>query len=150
MAPRPPLPPGPFLLVGLARSGGPPVLRALGEEVIGCDNSPVGRRRVAAPLRAVGAAVHDSTDGLELLDGVATVVRAPGVPLDAPVVRAACRHGMAVLGELELGWLLVPNELIAITGSNGKTTTTAMARRLLQAAGRDAEAAGNIGRRSAR
>ena len=64
MARRPPLPPGPFLVVGLARSGRAvgPVLRALGEEVTGCDAGAVDAAVLAA-LESAGVAVHESTDG---------------------------------------------------------------------------------------
>ena len=68
--------------------------------------------------------VHAHSDGVALLDGVGTVVKSPGVPQEAPVIRAARARGIVVLGELELGWRLLPNDVIAITGSNGKTTTT--------------------------
>ncbi len=146
MARRPPLPPGPFLVVGLARSGGAvgTVLRALGEEVTGCDAGAVDAAVLAA-LESAGVAVHESTDGRELLDGVATVVKSPGVPQDAPVVRAARERGLLVLGELELGWRLVPNDVIAITGSNGKTTTTELVGQIHREAGLPVAVAGNVG-----
>jgi UDP-N-acetylmuramoylalanine--D-glutamate ligase len=146
MARRPPLPPGPFLIVGLARSGRAlgPVLRALGEEVTGCD-SGTADAAVLAELEAAGIVAHESTDGVELLDGVATVVKSPGVPQGAPVVRAARERGLAVVGELELGWRLVPNDVIAITGSNGKTTTTELVGQIHREAGVPVAVAGNVG-----
>jgi UDP-N-acetylmuramoylalanine--D-glutamate ligase len=146
MASRPPLPPGPFLIVGLARSGRAlgPALRARGEEVTGCDSGPADAA-VAAEFEAAGIAVHESTDGVELLDGVATVVKSPGVPQDAPAVRAARERGLLVVGELELGWRLVPNDVIAITGSNGKTTTTELVGQIHREAGVPVAVAGNVG-----
>jgi UDP-N-acetylmuramoylalanine--D-glutamate ligase len=143
---RPPLPPGPFLIVGLARSGRAlgPVLRALGEEVTGCD-SGAADAAVLAELEAAGIAAHESTDGVGLLDGVATVVKSPGVPQEAPVVRAARERGLLVVGELELGWRLMPNEVIAITGSNGKTTTVELAGQIHREAGLPVVVAGNVG-----
>src|SRR5215211_7262013 len=146
VAPRPPLPPGPFLIVGLARSGRAAgrVLRALGEQVIGCDAGAVDPA-VAGELEAAGVAVHGSSDGVGLLDGVGTLVKSPGVPLEAAVVRAARARGMAVIGELELGWRLVSNELIAITGSNGKTTTTELVGQIHREAGLPVAVAGNVG-----
>src|SRR5829696_4804755 len=146
MASRPPLPPGPFLIVGLARSGRAlgPALRARGEEVIGCDRGPADAA-VAAELEDAGVPVHESTHGVDLLDGAATVVKSPGVPQDAPVVRAARERGLLVVGELELGWRLVPNDLIAITGSNGKTTTTELVGRIHREAGVPVAVAGNVG-----
>ena len=146
MARRPPLPPGPFLIVGLARSGRAVAraLRARGERVVGCDAGAVdGAAR--DELERAGVAVHESTGGPALLDGVATVVKSPGVPQDAPVVQAARARGLPVVGELELGWRLVPNDVIAITGSNGKTTTTELVGQIHRAAGVPVAVAGNVG-----
>ena len=143
---RPPLPPGPFLLVGLARSGRAAglILRALGEQVTGCDGAAVAPE-ARAELEAAGVAVHEHSDGVALLDGVGTVVKSPGVPGEAAVIRAARARGIVVLGELELGWRLLPNPLIAITGSNGKTTTTELVAAMHRAAGLPVAAAGNVG-----
>ena len=143
---RPPLPPGPFLLVGLARSGRAAgrALRARGQEVTGCDSGPVGAP-ARAELEAAGVAVHEGTDGLALLAGVRTLIKSPGVPQSAPVVRAARERGVRVLGELELGWRLVPNDVIAITGSNGKTTTTELVGRIHREAVVPVAVAGNVG-----
>ena len=93
---RPPLPPGPYLVVGLARSGlaAGRLLAARGEPVVGVDSR-------AAPENAPFP-THVG-DGLELLDGVAAVVKSPGVPPRAAVVAAARERGLPVLGELELG-----------------------------------------------
>ena len=81
---RPPLPPGPFLIVGLARSGRAAALalRARGEEVTGCDGGRVDAGAIGELERA-GAAVHESTDGVELLAGVRTLVKSPGVPAES-------------------------------------------------------------------
>jgi UDP-N-acetylmuramoylalanine--D-glutamate ligase len=146
MSPRPPLPPGPFLVVGLARSGRAAslVLRVRGEEVTGCDSGPVDAAAVAE-LEAAGVAVHESSDGLELLDEVRTVVKSPGVPQSAPVVRAARERGVLVIGELELGWRLLPNAVVAITGSNGKTTTSELVGQIHREAGIPVAVAGNVG-----
>src|SRR5829696_497891 len=143
---RPPLPPGPFLLAGLARSGRAAglILRALGEEVTGCDGAAVAPD-ARMELEAAGVRVHERTDGVALLAGIRTVVKSPGVPQEASVIRAARARGIVVIGELELGWRLVPNELIAITGSNGKTTTTELVAAMHRAAGIPVAAAGNVG-----
>ena len=67
--------------------------------------------------------MHAPAEGVELLAGASTVVKSPGVPNDAPVVAAGLRQGKRVVGELEIGWRLLPNAFVAVTGSNGKTTT---------------------------
>jgi UDP-N-acetylmuramoylalanine--D-glutamate ligase len=144
--PRPPLPPGPYLVVGLARSGvaAALALRSLGAEVVGCDSGavPDGRR---AELEAARVPVHAGVSGLELLGGVGTIVKSPGVPAQAPVVAAAREAGIGVIGELELGWRLVANETIAVTGSNGKTTTVELIGHLHRTAGLPVVVVGNVG-----
>src|SRR4051794_30888882 len=143
---RPPLPPGPFLVVGLARSGvaAAVALRAAGADVTGCDAAAVGEEGRAA-LADAGVPFREGSDGLELLDGIATLVKSPGVPQEAAVVQAARARGVPVVGELELGWRLVPNEVVAITGSNGKTTTTELVGAVHRAAGHPVAVAGNVG-----
>jgi UDP-N-acetylmuramoylalanine--D-glutamate ligase len=143
---RPPLPPGPFLVVGLARSGraAARLLRNLGANVVGTDGGAVDAD-VRAELEAAGVPVHAPDDGLRLLDGVRTLVKSPGVPQEAAVVRAARQRGIAVIGELELGWRLTPGDVIAITGSNGKTTTTELVGWIHREAGLPVAVAGNVG-----
>jgi UDP-N-acetylmuramoylalanine--D-glutamate ligase len=139
---RPPLPPGPFLVVGLARSGAAAarMLRAHGE-VIGCDAADPEAAR-ALP----GVEVHLQSDGLELLRRARTVVKSPGVPREAPVVAEALRRGVPVLGELELAWRLLPNRFLAVTGTNGKTTTVELLGAIHREAGVPVAVAGNVGR----
>src|SRR5919107_1381006 len=147
MAPvRPPLPPGPFLVVGLARSGvaAALALRARGAAVTGCDAGAVGEE-ARARLAAAGVPVHDGSDGLALLAGVATLVKSPGVPQEAPVVQAARARGLRVVGELELAWRLLPNRFVAVTGTNGKTTTTELLGAIWREAGLPVALAGNVG-----
>jgi UDP-N-acetylmuramoylalanine--D-glutamate ligase len=143
---RPPLPPGPFLVVGLARSGiaAALALRARGGEVVGCDTGPVSDG-VRAELEAVGVAVRAPAEGVELLASASTVVKSPGVPQQALVVASARRRGMRVIGELEVGWRLLPNEFVAVTGSNGKTTTAELIGHMHRAAGAPVVVAGNVG-----
>jgi len=138
---RPPLPPGPYLVVGLARSGAAAarMLREHGE-VMGCDSGePAG----AAAIEDVE--VRLGSDGLELLERARTVVKSPGVPQEAPVIRAAREHGLEVVGELELAWRLLPNEFVAVTGTNGKTTTVELLGAIHREAGAPAVVAGNVG-----
>lgn len=76
------------------------------------------------------------------LDGV---VVSPGVPVDRPLLRAAREAGLPMLGEIELAFPLLDGPVIGITGSNGKSTTTALTGAMLRAAGLRAEVCGNIG-----
>jgi UDP-N-acetylmuramoylalanine--D-glutamate ligase len=142
--PRPELPKGPHLVVGLARSGqaAARLLASRGAEVRGVDS---GHPQEAAGLRGVGVEVVLDTDGLALLDGTRTVVKSPGVPREAPVIAAAMERGIDVIGELELAWRAIPNRFLAVTGTNGKTTTVEMLGHLYRTAGESVAVAGNVG-----
>ena len=144
LKPRPPLPAGPFLVVGLARSG-QAVARLLagrGETVRGVDSgSPKGAGR----LREAGVEVFLDSDGLALLEGTRTVVKSPGVPREAPVIAAALERGIEVVGELELAWRALPNRTVGVTGTNGKTTTVELLGHLYRGAGEPVAVAGNVG-----
>jgi len=84
-------------------------------------------------------------DGLALLDGVRTVVKSPGVPRETTVIAAALERGIEVVGELELAWRAVPNRFVAVTGTNGKTTTVELLGHLYRTAGEPVAVAGNVG-----
>ena len=141
MSTRPPLPGGPYLVVGLARSGvaAARALHARGETVIGVD---AGRPEVDEAPFAVLAL---ESDGLAALAGAAAVVKSPGVPQEAPVVRAARERGIPVMGELEIAWRLLPNPFVAVTGTNGKTTTVELLGHVHRTAGVPVAVAGNVG-----
>jgi UDP-N-acetylmuramoylalanine--D-glutamate ligase len=144
MKPRPPVPAGPFLVVGLARSGMAAALelRARGEEVFGVD---AGTPAATEALAEAGVQLRLQADGLQELERVCTVVKSPGVPAVAPVIAAARARGTAVLGELELAWRMLPNEFVAVTGTNGKTTTVELIGHIHRGAGLTVEVAGNVG-----
>ena len=141
---RPGLPEGPFLVVGLARSGQAVarLLAARGEEVRAVDSRhPEG----AAGLAGVGVEVLLDTDGVAQLDGARTVVKSPGVAREAPVIATALERGVEVVGELELAWRAIPNRFVAVTGTNGKTTTVELLGHLYRAAAEPVAVAGNVG-----
>ena len=145
MIARPPLPPGPFLVVGLARSGvaAAEVLAARGARVVGTDARVIDGDVKA---RLAGVEVRDGEEGADPLAGVATVIKSPGVPREAPVIVAAEAGGVRVIGELELGWrLLGDHEFLALTGSNGKTTTVELIGHVHRVAGLPVVVAGNVG-----
>jgi UDP-N-acetylmuramoylalanine--D-glutamate ligase len=99
----------------------------------------------AAELSAEGAEVYVGGHAPEHLDGATLVVASPGVPPHAPVLRWALQRGLPIWGEMELGARLARVPYLAVTGTNGKTTTTGMLASCLRAAGIDATACGNIG-----
>ncbi len=84
-------------------------------------------------------------DPLELPQGVDGVVISPGVPLDRPLLRAADEAGLPVIAEVELAYRFLDGTVIGITGSNGKSTTTALTGEVLAACGYQAVVCGNIG-----
>jgi UDP-N-acetylmuramoylalanine--D-glutamate ligase len=134
------------LVIGLARSGRAAALALArrGVEVVAADRSPD-----ADPGRLGEAGVEVRTGSEEefLLEGVELVVKSPGVPAESPLAAAARVRGVPIWSEVELGYrLLRGNQLIGVTGTNGKTTTTELLAAILRAAGRSAEVAGNVGR----
>ena len=130
------------LVVGLARSGRAAVsaLRLTGADVVAYD-AAADTDRSGLPAEVL---LGDWDDGT--LDGVDLVVKSPGVPSDAPPVAAARSRGIDVISEIELGARLLSNPILGVTGTNGKTTTTALLGAMFEAAGIPAEVAGNIGR----
>lgn len=141
---RPPLPSGPYLVVGLARSGqaAAQILAERGEQVTGVDSgSPDGAER----LRDAGVEVHLDGDSDGWVDGTACVVKSPGVPREASPIRRALTLGIPVIGELELAWRLIPNRFVAVTGTNGKTTVTELLGHVWRTAGEPVAVAGNVG-----
>lgn len=153
MKPRPPLPPGPYLIAGLARSGvaAALTLRSRGETVIGWDGGSAQSPALAESagrLSAAGVEVHldASPEAIAAaVDRAGTLVKSPGVPQAAPVVQASRGRGIPVIGELELAWRLLPNEFVAVTGTNGKTTTTEWIGHIHRQAGIAVAVAGNVG-----
>ncbi len=144
MRSRPDLPGGPYLVVGLARSGvgAALALRDRGEEVIGVDaGSPEG----LGGLIDAGVEVHLREEGTALLARAGAVIKSPGVPREAPVIAGALARGIEVLGELEMAWRLLENEVIAVTGTNGKTTTVEWVGHIHRTAGLPVTVAGNVG-----
>jgi UDP-N-acetylmuramoylalanine--D-glutamate ligase len=131
-------------VVGLARSGqaAARLLASRDGQVRAVDSAhPEG----AAGLAGAGVEVVLDADGLALLDGTRTVVKSPGVPRGAPVIAAALQRGIDVVGELELAWRAVPNRFVAVTGTNGKTTTVELLGHLYRSAGEAVAVAGNVG-----
>jgi UDP-N-acetylmuramoylalanine--D-glutamate ligase len=92
-------------------------------------------------LAEAGVELHLGTEEEHLLDGVETLIKSPGVPADAPLVEAARARGIPVWSEVELGSRLLPNPIVGITGTNGKTTTSELLGVML-----GAPVAGNVGR----
>jgi UDP-N-acetylmuramoylalanine--D-glutamate ligase len=140
---------GEVAVIGLGKSGAAAcaLLRRLGARVYVSDAADTaGTRERATAARALGAAADAGTHDLERIARAAVVVASPGVPPDAAPLHTARGAGVDVVSEVELGLSALPGvHYVAVTGTNGKTTVTALIAHLLNALGLDAEAAGNIG-----
>ena len=133
------------LVLGLATSGAA-AARALIQEGARVRISELGADPEGADtLRALGVEVLTSGHAPEHLEGIELVVTSPGVPEGAPVLRWALEREIVVWSELELGARLTRAGYVAVTGTNGKSTTTEMIASMMRADGLDAIACGNIG-----
>jgi UDP-N-acetylmuramoylalanine--D-glutamate ligase len=135
-------------VVGLAKSGvaAARLLRRLGARVLASDSSPL--EALTAEARALdreGCALWTGGHPEEAFRGAELVVVSPGVPLELPALAALRERGVPIIGELELAWRVMEADAIAITGTNGKTTTTALTAELLRTQVRPVLVGGNIG-----
>ena len=96
-------------------------------------------------LRKPGCEFRLGEDPVALLKEADGLVISPGVPIDAPVVKAAKEMKMSLVGELELAFQNLTGDVLAISGTNGKTTTTTLMGKIFENAGRTTHVAGNIG-----
>jgi UDP-N-acetylmuramoylalanine--D-glutamate ligase len=128
------------LVLGLARSGEAAALALArrGERVVGVDRSP---EVDAGRLEAAGVEVRLGSEEASLVEGMDVLIKSPGVPAEAPLVAAARERGVPVWSEVELAARLLPNPILGVTGTNGKTTTSELLGAML-----GAPVAGNVGR----
>lgn len=142
-----------ILIVGLGKVTGAAVAEAalgLGAEARVHESFPTERNRISAQaLAAAGVSTSFGNPGPEmideLLDWADLVIPCPGVPPSNPLLAAAARRGSRVWSEVELGYRLAAGPVVAVTGTNGKTTTTSLLTKMLRDSGLAAVAAGNIG-----
>ncbi|EGE53759.1 UDP-N-acetylmuramoyl-L-alanine--D-glutamate ligase [Streptococcus parauberis] len=136
------------LILGLARSGqaAAKLLSKLGAIVTVNDGKAFEENPSAQVLLEEGIKVICGSHPLELLDeDFALMVKNPGIPYSNEMVKKALDKGIQVLTEVELAYLISEAPIFAITGSNGKTTTTTMIADVLNHAGQSALLSGNIG-----
>jgi len=131
---------------GVAGSSAARVLAAEGASVRVSESRPRAELSTADALAADGIEMLTGGHETSHLDEATLVVTGPGVPERAPVLEWARARGLPVWSEMELGARLAVVPYLAVTGTNGKTTTTAMIAACLRADGVDAVACGNIGR----
>jgi UDP-N-acetylmuramoylalanine--D-glutamate ligase len=136
------------LVVGLGKSGVAAALflRSEGARVTVSDSKTPDQLKEEIPrLLDQGIAVETGGHGDRTFQNQDLIVVSPGVPLDAPPLQQARAHGEKIIGEIELAGCFFPGRMVAITGSNGKTTTTALAGAVVVNGGFPALVGGNIG-----
>lgn len=143
---------GRIAVLGLGRSGEAVVRWALArpgaaasDVAVFVEHDSPTLRAAAAELAAIGVRVDLGASALPD-EGFDLVVASPGISPARPLMVSAARLGVPVISELELAWQVARSPMVAVTGTNGKTTTTALVTHLLVEAGLPATAAGNIGR----
>jgi UDP-N-acetylmuramoylalanine--D-glutamate ligase len=132
------------LVVGLARSGraAARTLAEHGVSVVAADraaDADTGR------LAEAGVEVHVGMEEERLLEDIDLLVKSPGVPGDSPLAAGARARGIPTWSEVELGFRLLSNPFVAVTGTNGKTTTSELLGAIFRAAGKPVAVAGNVG-----
>jgi len=133
------------LVVGAARSGvaAAHLLVKRGAAVTLTDRKP--QIPEEAELRSAGIALELGGHHAASFETANLIVMSPGVPIDLPEVQRATAAGVHVIGELELASRWLQGPIVAITGTKGKSTTTTLVGRMLEAAGRRVLVGGNIG-----
>jgi UDP-N-acetylmuramoylalanine--D-glutamate ligase len=136
------------LVVGLGKSGvaSATFLQARGAKVTVSDSKSEAQLRQEIPLLLdKGITVETGHHGERTFRDQDMIVVSPGVPFDQPQIEQARKQGIRVIGEIELAALFVAGHVIAITGSNGKTTTTSLCGDIIKAGGERTLVGGNIG-----
>ncbi|MGA8144488.1 MAG: UDP-N-acetylmuramoyl-L-alanine--D-glutamate ligase [Candidatus Acidiferrales bacterium] len=136
------------LVVGLARTGVAAALFSAGYGAIvtATDVKPEAELGDAAgKLRAAGVTLELGAHAPVTFSGLDLIIVSPGVPAKLPFLELARTHGIPVWSEVELAWRFLRGKLVAITGSNGKTTTTSLVAHILETAKIPTLVGGNIG-----
>ncbi|HTV08795.1 MAG TPA: UDP-N-acetylmuramoyl-L-alanine--D-glutamate ligase [Candidatus Aquilonibacter sp.] len=136
------------LVVGLGKSGiaAARFLKAHGAQVTVSDIRPAGLIAELPALLDAGIMVETGSHGLLTFRRQDLIVVSPGVPSNTPELTTVRALGIPIIGELELGAQFLSGQVVAITGSNGKTTTTTLIGEILKAGGKPTLVGGNIGR----
>lgn len=98
-----------------------------------------------AELEAAGIPYEEGKHSTELILSATEVVKSPGIPHKAPIIKALLERGIPIISEIELAGRYTQSKMLGITGSNGKTTTTMWLHHILKTAGYSVGLAGNVG-----
>jgi UDP-N-acetylmuramoylalanine--D-glutamate ligase len=136
------------LVVGLGKSGiaAARFLKARGAQVTVSDIRPAGLISELPALLDAGIMVETGSHGILTFRRQDLIVVSPGVPSNTPELTTVRAMGIPIIGELELGSEFLQGQVVAITGSNGKTTTTTLIGEIFKASGKLTLVGGNIGR----
>lgn len=137
-----------ILVLGMARSGVASAifLKNRGAHVIVNDIKPKSEViQTVKTLESKGIKTIVGGHPTELLEEIDFIIKSPGIPGDIPILARANELHIPIMGEIELGYLFSRGQIIAVTGTNGKTTTTTLISEILKNDDKEASAAGNIG-----
>lgn len=135
------------LVIGMARSGIASAKLLCEEGASVTINDSKTAEKLSGLETLDGLNVEDALGkpAMEAIEGKDLIVLSPGVPMRSPFVQKALQNGAEVIGEIELGYRFAKAPILAITGTNGKTTTTTLAGEICKAAGKRTYVLGNIG-----
>ena len=134
-------------VIGIARSGlaAAEILKSVGANVVMHDQKNVQQLEDALnKVRKMGLDVRTGDEAYEGIEHADLVIASPGVPVSCPGIVTAMEHSITIISEIEFAYRISPAPIIAITGTNGKTTTSAMIGDILREQGRQVLVAGNI------
>ncbi len=137
-----------ILVIGLGRSGlaSIEVLRELGVTLYATDEKPrAALREAVATAESFGATFGEAANRGGIVDRLSCAVLSPGVPPTSRIARRMYQANVPILGEIELAYRLCKASIVAVSGTKGKSTTTALIGHLLRACGLSVRVGGNIG-----
>jgi len=134
-------------IYGLGKSGiaSARKLSRLGTKVFATESKSVIDLSANEELKRLGVTVELGGHTEKSIEGVDLIVVSPGVHLDIPVLEEARKREIPIISEIELAYQFISKPIIAVTGTNGKTTTTTLIGEMLKAGGKKVAVAGNIG-----
>ena len=137
-----------FLIIGVGKSGiaAAALLNKQGADIVLYDDKKLDENEVLKKLpENFNGRIECEKVPDEVKQGLDYLVLSPGVPIDAPLVLEIAKSGAKVIGEVELAYYFTKGKIIAVTGTNGKTTTTALTGELMKKQYSNTLVGGNIG-----
>lgn len=136
-----------ILVVGLAKTGisTAKFLHKMGAKVAATDSAPASKIKGLDELKKIGIEVETGGHSLKHFLNAGMIVLSPGVPPDIEPLQEAKKNGVEVISEIELACNFIKEPIVAIAGTNGKTTTTTLIGKIFEAGGNKVFVGGNIG-----